>query len=90
MPDTSSDGAMEDCDWCHRRTLVHVGIYIDTPERCTALDIKDKNVLKINAREWAVRPDWGKELDLPLKQYMVFCPHCNPSCHLRGCMNAVR
>ena len=78
----------KDCDWCGYQTLTHVGLYIEAPEKCTALDIKGKNVL-ILPDGWAVRPDWGHELGLTLKEYMVHCPHCCRDEYLRGYRSAL-
>jgi len=78
----------KDCDWCGYQTLSFVGLYIESPEKCTALDIKGKNVLVL-PDGWAVRPDWGHELDLTLKEYMVHCPHCSHSQFLRGYRSAL-
>ncbi len=73
----------EDCGWCGYQELMWVGLYIESPERCTALDITGKNVLVL-PDGWAVRPDWGKELDLKLSEYMVHCPHCSHPQFLKG------
>jgi len=78
----------EDCAWCGYQTLVHVGLYIESPEKCTALDITGKNVLVL-PDGWAVRPDWGKELELNLEEYMVHCPHCSHPQFLKGYRSAL-
>jgi len=80
----------KDCDWCGYWDRIWVGLYIESPERCIALDIKGKNVL-ILKDGWAIRPDWGKELNLTLKQYTIHCPHCSsPSVLGRGISSALR
>lgn len=76
----------KDCDWCGYQTSSFVGLYIESPERCTALDITGKNVL-ILGEGWAVRPDWGRELGLTLKEYTVYCPHCAPSQSYQSALN---
>jgi len=77
----------EDCGWCGYHSLVHVGLYIESPEKCKALDIQGKNVLMAKDG-WIVRPDWGHELELTLKEYMVHCPQCSPPHKLVGLRSA--
>lgn len=78
----------EDCPWCGYQQLVHVGLYIETPEKCQALDIQGKNVLMLHDG-WAVRPDWGHELKLNLEEYMVHCPHCSHPKFIQGLRSAL-
>lgn len=86
--DGGDQDARKDCDWCGYQTLTHVGLYIQSPEKCTAMDITGKNVMVL-PDGWAVRPDWGHELKLDLKEYMVHCPHCSHPQFLRGLRSAL-
>ena len=85
--DGKSEGSKKDCRWCGYNSLVFVGLYIEDPDKCLTMDITGKNVL-ILRDGWAVRPDWGHELELPLSEYMVHCPNCSPPCNLNGMKSA--
>ena len=78
-----------DCKYCNRHPYVFVGLYIEPPEKCIALDISGKNVLQAKDG-WIVRPDWGWELELNREEYMVHCPHCEPPHSLVGLRSARR
>ena len=86
---TAKTQSEDDCRWCGYIDYVYVGLYEEPAAKCEALSITDKNVLK-GKELWVVRPDWGKELDLTLKQYLVHCPRCAPPEYLTGCRSADR
>ena len=78
------------CDWCGgTKNYLWVGLYTESAEKCTAMDIQGKNVLRLSPTKWVVRPDWGRELEMGLEQFVVFCPHCSVPKERAGCGTAI-